>query len=347
MRPLTIALALGLVTAPSVVAAQSLEDYLQVRRQHGVRSAATPAGIDAFVGDRVIELRGEVGGTVGAEGSTLLIVSVVGGPQVLVRATTVPDWLGANRVNARLLVRARRASRTASLESELVAAAPERTIAAWEEAQRPSPTPPRAGPSRTRPTNQSSRSGRRPSPMPGDIPREVAPPVTKQVAVPERLIALVPAYADFIRRQNPRLSPDKAQHIAETILAFSAARGVDARLVVALVLAESTFRPETTSHKGAMGLGQLMPGTARMLGVTDAYDTEQNLYGTVKLLRQHLDTYIAKTGDTFEGLVLALAAYNAGPGAVRRHGGVPPFRETQNYVRRVVETYRRLTGEVE
>ena len=114
---------------------------------------------------------------------------------------------------------------------------------------------------------------------------------------------------------------------------------------LAMVMAESNFNPNATSSVGAMGLGQLMPGTAKGLGVTNAYDTTQNLYGTVRMIKGHLERYGKQTGNNFDTLVLSLAAYNAGSGAVRRHGGVPPYRETQNYIRKVVSYYRAFIGD--
>lgn len=98
-------------------------------------------------------------------------------------------------------------------------------------------------------------------------------------------------------------------------------------LFVRLVQAESNWNPMAISHKGAIGLAQLMPGTARLLGV-DPYDPRENLEGGARYLRMQY--------DAFGSWQLALAAYNAGPGAVQRHGGVPPYRETQNYVRKVL-----------
>jgi len=107
---------------------------------------------------------------------------------------------------------------------------------------------------------------------------------------------------------------------------------VDAGLFEALVACESSFNPLSKSDAGAMGLSQLMPGTAKALGVTNPYDPEQNLRGGAKYLSQMLTRF---GGDQR----LALAAYNAGPGAVERHRGIPPFTETQNYVRRVLARY--------
>jgi soluble lytic murein transglycosylase-like protein len=110
--------------------------------------------------------------------------------------------------------------------------------------------------------------------------------------------------------------------------------GLSASLIKAVALVESGFDPLAVSPKGAMGLMQLMPGTARHYAVRDAFDPGQNLRAGATHLRGLLDEF---NGD----LTLALAAYNAGSAAVKRYGGVPAYRETRNYVRRVRETMNR------
>jgi len=116
---------------------------------------------------------------------------------------------------------------------------------------------------------------------------------------------------------------------AAEIAAAAARHGVDPALLTGLIRAESNFDPNATSPAGAQGLTQLMPATAAGLGVTNPLDPAQAIEGGARYLRQQLDRF---GGDASK----ALAAYNAGPGAVERFGGVPPYEETQAYVRRVL-----------
>jgi soluble lytic murein transglycosylase-like protein len=113
--------------------------------------------------------------------------------------------------------------------------------------------------------------------------------------------------------------------------------GVSPALIKAVMRAESNFQPDAVSHKGAQGLMQLMPATAQSLGVRDPLRPAENVLAGSRYLRRMLDRF----GD----LRYALAAYNAGPQAVDRFGGIPPFPETQQYVNRVLKYYRRYHGD--
>jgi hypothetical protein len=139
---------------------------------------------------------------------------------------------------------------------------------------------------------------------------------------------------------NPRLASTEVSIIADSIIAYSAKYGVDPYLVVAVIAAESRFNPNARSYKGAAGLGQLMPATAAAHGV-DPYDAVANLEVAIRIIKSNLDKYAGRP-DQWN---LALAGYNAGNGAVKRHGGVPPYRETRNYLWKIYEYWCWLTGQ--
>lgn len=151
-----------------------------------------------------------------------------------------------------------------------------------------------------------------------------------------------------VRRTGMEVGSDAASALkyrrnasAETLpaIAEAAARhGLDPAVLTALAHVESGFRSDAVSPKGALGIAQLMPETARALGVADPLDLHAGLDGGARYLRAQLDRF---SGD----LGLALAAYNAGPAAVARYGGIPPYPETQRFVARVLELARRYAGQ--
>lgn len=119
--------------------------------------------------------------------------------------------------------------------------------------------------------------------------------------------------------------------LASSIRRAAEATGLPVALIDAVIRTESGYRPHAVSRAGAQGLMQLMPATARSLGVANAFDPEENIMGGARYLR--------KMYDRFGSLRLAIAAYNAGPQAVKKHDGIPPYRETERYVATVLSRY--------
>ena len=128
----------------------------------------------------------------------------------------------------------------------------------------------------------------------------------------------------------------KAQEYNESIYKYSRLHRVDGNLVKSIITAESCFRTKALSNKGARGLMQLIPETAERFGVKDIFNAEQNIKGGIKYLRFLLERF---KGD----LAKTIAAYNAGEGAVDKYDGIPPYRETKNYVKNVLKIYKMLT----
>ncbi|MBV8171767.1 MAG: lytic transglycosylase domain-containing protein [Candidatus Eremiobacteraeota bacterium] len=151
------------------------------------------------------------------------------------------------------------------------------------------------------------------------------------------------AYVNAIRYFNPGIDQPEAEEIVAAIMRESWDQKVDPRLVVAIVATESSFDPTARSSAGARGLGQLMPSTAASDNVTDVENIDQNIHATVLTLKGNIEHYSYL--DAQDCFVRAIAAYNAGTGAVDRYGGVPPYDETVNYVFKVISLWRHLTGQ--
>jgi hypothetical protein len=139
--------------------------------------------------------------------------------------------------------------------------------------------------------------------------------------------------AQHARRYSSKMSPVPDTELVPLIERHSQAQNLDPRLVRAVIQAESGYNRRALSNKGAMGLMQLMPMTAKQLRVSDPWNAEENVRGGTTYLRQLLDRFAGR-------VEWAVAAYNAGPGAVERHRGIPPYRETREYVRRVLALYQ-------
>lgn len=154
----------------------------------------------------------------------------------------------------------------------------------------------------------------------------------------------LPLYTQWIQKQRKKLSNLDVQKIAQFVIYYSSFYGVDPRLILAVLKCESDFNPYCVSHKGAMGLGQLMPINVKEMGVRDPFDLEENIRTTIRLIRGHLVKCYQEYGLGERSLILALAAYNAGPRRIKEYNGVPPFKETQDYVKKVTQVYKSLKG---
>ena len=153
-----------------------------------------------------------------------------------------------------------------------------------------------------------------------------------EIDVKYERIPLPPQY-----KPTPRSTPKIVtnENLRSIVSRYSRIYGLDEALIYAVIRAESNFDPNAVSHAGARGLMQLMPGTAAEMGVTDIFDPTQNVAGGTQ--------YLSKMMGLFNDKKLALAAYNAGPENVKRHKGIPPFQETQHYVKTVL-TYEKAYG---
>ena len=154
-----------------------------------------------------------------------------------------------------------------------------------------------------------------------------APAVHRPAAGVTTTAGVAPTFNETLRSRTA-LSSGSAD-LDAIFDAASRRYNIPSNLLKAVAKVESNFRPDVTSRVGAMGIMQLMPGTAKYLGVDDPFDPAQNIMGGARYLRENLDRF---DGD----IKLALAAYNAGWPTVKKHGGIPPFRETQAYVPKVL-----------
>jgi soluble lytic murein transglycosylase-like protein len=164
-------------------------------------------------------------------------------------------------------------------------------------------------------------------------------------ALPAAAGPLVPAprpasetsYAAVLRTINPQLPMRKARAYARSLMANAWRTHLDPRFIMSIVTVESRWHANAVSRSGARGLGQLMPATAAGLGV-NAWSPSENLRGTSSYLKSLMDHFARKPN----GVTLAIAGYNAGPRAVERYRGIPPYAETQHYVVRVLSVWKQL-----
>jgi len=315
--------------------------------------------------DKVLELRGTVNGVSETDKSVTIILTLPDkqtptldlplSEATLLRDTTLPRisllvQVASSNIGNQVSLKVLSAVRTDEIEAyDAQSTAKDRTAQRRAEQTRRANERWHQEVLRSGPRNGSKLSSR------GGLSRpDVSiPPITGQIADYQRALGArvrdcFPYYYDFIARHNRKLDGHSAAQIAYYLLAFADKYDVDPRLVTAMIVAESDFDPRSTSSAGAMGLGQLMPNEAKELGLNNPYDIQQNLKGSVHFLRARLDNFSSSAAPggalSFEQIRLALAAYNAGVGAVKKYHGIPPYRETQGYVKRIEKLYRQFCG---
>lgn len=364
-----IAIALSLV--PALGFAQvPVDEYLKARKSYGISLPASAQELKGFVGTKVVEVRVLVKGVITSRTDTVM-TEAQDGLKLNITCDPAPEYLKKSQTLVRLLVRVSRKSEISDLTSELVMIGDDaalepidaRTRASLEKVSAPRSTGSTTSRSGTRfrndvaPSQTPSLSGpigsvRDQVVRSNDSGIVVNPPVPTNTqpdvsapAVPASMQEVVRAYTGYILSVNRKLDPATAQQWASYIIRFANESNLDARLMLALIKTESDFRPNLTSHKGAMGLAQLMPDEARRFGLSSAYDPAQNIQTSCKLLSEGIAKYRAKGYNEWDSIVLALAGYNAGHGAVRKFKyQIPPYRETQGYVRKITTLYKQFIG---
>jgi soluble lytic murein transglycosylase-like protein len=346
----TCALRLGDLPAGAAAALpQKAQDYIKLRAKTqavvGLRLAQARAQLKELRG-KVLEMSGTINGTMSRQGDSIegkklisfLLNDGHGGSAIIQCTEGVPEVKPRNKV--RVLVRldpdADKLDFTPMLAIVREADLPEQWRRQEQRATAPLPgasakaTPANVGP-RTLTTVITPA-------MPAGV-EHVGPGTALPLGTPdfEQKVAI---YANLIKLFNAELTDAQRDLIARCLLHYSPRFDLDHRLVFAMVAAESRFNPLATSPKGAMGLGQLMPGTAAGLGVTDAYDIEQNLRGSMQYLSTQMHRYADRSN--YDMFCLGMASYNAGPNRVANAGGVPNIPETIRYVNRVAKLFKEL-----
>ena len=310
--------------------------YLQARSELAPVQALSEQELRAAVasqGAGAVELFGAIAGiascAAAAEGTECtLALDLEGGGSVSLRAGEGFDEL---RVGELLCVIAQLAPGTAGLRNLRVAA----WVRTWDL------------PEGSRPGAEADTGGEATPPANPDVqPPALEPPGDQGPGQPPALSATGAYPLDAIQvwkawalEHNPRLTDQQATDIVGWVLQYAQKYDINHKLIFSVIKWESWFDPGCVSHSGAVGLMQLMPGTARYLGV-DPWNVQQNIEGGVHYLAEQLAEYTDRPNA--ERVILALACYNAGPNAVKRAGGVPNITETQRYVRKVSSTFREL-----
>ena len=339
---LSLALATGAVPGWDDPAA----DYLAARERLAPASARSLSNLRQLLGTGDfphIELVGDVSGkasaapTSGDKPTRTLMLTLEDGSSISLHAGEEIDALP---VGSRVAVIAS-AKHTSSCDELTL----ESWVHEWDLPREPEPAPADEEPTETPAPPALVAPAPTPVPVDGRPPSlATTPPAPAQVPRPSASNTVqadaVQIWTDWVLGLNPKLTEEQALNIVRWVLYYSQEYDVNHKLVFALIKWESWYKPGCVSHAGAIGLMQLMPGTARSLGVNPR-NVQQNIQGGTRYLAEQLANY--RDRDNYERVILALACYNAGPNAVSRAGHcVPNIRETQSYVKKVSQTFYEL-----
>jgi hypothetical protein len=350
VRPLFVcASALALLAGSIPCQAIPVNDYLKLRRVQKADRSVHYADVLAKPTDylqKVIELRGTVNGSIRRDEGLSFMLTLDDKQAIMLEApsadTPIVSQVSSQKVRVLARVGDPKNGNIPAMEVLGVAYDGEVTLKESEAAQK------EADEQARRQAEMQARQGsvaRAPfGSRGGQVVMGPVSDLARRYLTPEAQ-AIYPAYKVYIHNCNKRLTEKQLDDITTSLLYYSVGHRIDPRLVVAVFIAESDFDPRCTSHKGAMGLGQIMPDEAQQHRVSDPYDPIENVRASIALLKDKLLRYNEGTPEgvlTLRQVQLALAAYNAGPGAVKKYGGVPPYRETQGYIKRILRTYSEL-----
>jgi len=332
MRAALVVLTIATLTSPGAAAGGAADEacalYLAVRERLAPCEVGSRAGLSMVLGNadtHSVEVCGEVSGmacsAADAEGELprTVMLTLDDGSCVTLRADADVDAL---RVGDRVALIASVARNTTPRELVVEAWVLEWDLPPPEEDDAQAEAP------------EEDDGGGMPAAAPGDgtFPQPAATTAFRT--------DVIEVWKAWVLEHNSRLSDEQATNIVTWVLQYAQRYNVNHMLIFALIKWESWFDPSCRSHAGAIGLMQLMPGTARYLGV-DPRNVQQNIDGGVHYLAEQLETY--RDRPTYERVILALACYNAGPNAVKRAGHrVPNITETRRYVRKVSDTFYEL-----
>jgi hypothetical protein len=341
--------AVSAVTAVRPAYALPVAQYLALRRSSGCDRRLTYSQVETnpsgFL-NKVIELTGTVNGAIRREAGVSFLLTIDDKHSILLNApaSDAPMVADVQNQTVRVLAKVTDGSVGNVVPLDVLAVAYDGEVATKEKEaalRERKPARPATPPGRSLASRGGTYYARQMGQgSGGDIP-EIARGLSAEAQ------SVFGIYRGYIFKCNPRLNMKDLDEITTSLLYYSQKHSVDPRLVISMIIAESDFDPRSTSNKGAMGLGQIMPDEARDHGVANPYDVVENVRTSINLLKMKLDLYYdgAPLGQTsFRQRQLALAAYNAGAGAVKKYGGVPPYKETQHYVKKIETIYRNLCG---